>query len=473
MAANYLHGVETITLDKGPVPVNVVKSGVIGLVGIAPTGDTQIPILVKGVNDASQFGKLIPGFNIPRALDSIFKQGAGSVIVVNVFDPIAHTSVVTNEAHTVANGKLKLSYAPIGAVTIKESDGTTNATIVKGTDYTLDEFGNFVSLTSGAENGHVFKFNYRKLNAAAVTSSVIIGAVDSGTNAYTGIKAWALSKNMFGFNPKILIAPDYSSVNAVATELIAQAETLKAVTLLDAPYGTTQAQAIAGRGVAGTINFNTSSKRAFLLYPYLKAYDADTDTYVDYPYSSFMAGIIAATDNASGYWYSPSNKEIKGITGAERNITASLNDAGSDANVLNEAGITTIFNTFGTGIRTWGNRSASFPTITAPDNFLSVIRTADVIHESLENAVLQFIDQPITPALIDAIRETCNSFIRILIGRGALITGSRCEYPADVNTPEEIAAGHLTFDLVIMTPVPGERITFRSYIDISLLKNLS
>jgi len=469
----YLHGVETLTIDKGPVPVTVVKSAVIGLVGIAPTGPAQTPTWVKGVNDAAQFGKLVPGFNIPRALDSIFKQGPASVIVVNVFDATAHTSQVTLESHTVTNGKLKLAYAPIGAVTIKESDGTTNATIVKDTDYTLDEYGNFTSLTNNADNGHVFKFSYKKLNAAAVDAAAIIGAHDADTDVYTGCKAWALSKNLFGFNPKILIAPDYSSVNAVAAELIAQADELRAITLLDAPAATSVADAIAGRGIAGTINFNTSSKRAFLLYPYVKAYDPATNTNVDYPYSNFMAGIISNTDETLGYWWSPSNKEIKGIVGAERSITAGASSTSTDANSLNEAGITTIFNTFGTGIRTWGNRNASWPSNTAPDNFLSVIRTADVIHESLENACLQFIDRPINQALIDAIRETGNAFIRTLIGRGALITGSRVEYPADVNTSEEIAAGHLTFDIVMMPPVPGERLTLRSFIDISLLQNLS
>lgn len=473
MPANYLHGVETITIDKGPVPVTVVKSNVIGLVGIAPIGTAQTPIWVKGVNDAAQFGKLVPGFNIPRALDSIFKQGPANVIVVNVFDATAHTTQVTNEAQTVINGKLKLAFAPIGAVTIKESDGITAATIVKDTDYTLDEFGNFVSLTNEANNGHVFNFSYKKLNAAAINAAVIIGTIDAGTDARTGCKAWSKAKTLFGFAPKILIAPDYSSVNAVAVELIAQADALKAITLLDAPAATTIANAIAGRGIAGTINFNTSSKRAYLLYPYLKAYDPYSDTNVDYPYSNFMAGVISNVDIQYGYWWSPSNKEIKGIVGTERTITGGYNDASGDVNALNEVGITSTLNTFGTGIRTYGNRNASWPTNTAPDNFLPVIRTADIIHESLENAVAQFIDRPIVPALIDAIRETGNAFVRTLIGRGALISGSRIEYPVDVNTPTEIGAGHLTFDIIMMPPVPGERYTFRSYIDINLLKNLA
>ncbi len=38
MAANYLHGVETIEIETGPRPVKAVKSAVIGLIGTAPCG---------------------------------------------------------------------------------------------------------------------------------------------------------------------------------------------------------------------------------------------------------------------------------------------------------------------------------------------------------------------------------------------------------------------------------------------------
>lgn len=474
MPANFLHGVETISLDKGPRPITVVKSAVVGLVGISPVGPVNVPTLVTGDATAAQFGKPVPGFNIPQALDAIFQQGAGNVIVVNIFDAAAHTTQVTAEPQTITAGKLKLAFAPIGTVTVLDAASSASA-LVKGTDYTLDDYGNFtvISNNSAAANGLVLKFTYKKLNAAAITSSLIIGSIDGTTGARTGMKAWPLAKNLFGFNPKILIAPGYSSVNAVSAEMIVQAAAMRSYALLDAPYGTTVANAIAGRGVAGTINFNTSSKRAELLYPYLKAYDAATNSNIDVPYSAYMAGVMAATDNEFGYWYSPSNKEIKGIVGAERNISASLNDAGADANILNEVGITTIFNTFGTGIRTWGNRNASFPTNTSPDNFISILRTSDVVSESVEAAILQFIDKPITQALIDAIRESCNQFIRVLIGRGALMPGSRVEFPADVNTPTTIAAGQLTFDKILMPPPPFERATFRDFIDISLLGTLS
>src|SRR5436190_10221543 len=471
MPANFLHGVEVITLSQGPRPVQVVKSAVIALVGVAPNefGKNQL-ILVQNDNDIANFGKQVPGFNIPQALAQIFAQGGATVLVVNTFDLATNSTQVTDEVQAVSGGKAKLAFAPLNTVTIKTS-GDVAVTWVLGTDYTIDAYGNFVALTSVVTDGS-YKFTYKKLNGASVNAAQIIGTVDGGTEARTGSKCWALAKNLFGFNPKILIAPGYSSLATVATEMLAVAPTYRAVALLDAPAGTTVATAISNRGIASSSNFNTSSKRAFLLFPYLKAFDEATNSNVDFPYSSFMAGVIAANDITNGYWFSPSNLEIKVIVGAERTITAGLNDANSQANLLNEKGITTIFNAFGTGIRTWGNRSAAWPTVTSPDNFLAVQRTADVVHESMENAVLQFMDQPIQPALIDQIRETGNEFIRALVGRGALVAGSRVEFPADLNTPDQIALGRLTYNLIMMPPVPAERITIQSFIDINILKNL-
>ena len=73
--------------------------------------------------------------------------------------------------------------------------------------------------------------------------------------------------------------------------------------------------------------------------------------------------------------------------------------------------------------------------------------------------------------MIESITETVNSFIRTLIGRGALIDG-KCTYNADKNPVTEIANGYILFDVEFMLPVPAERITFESFIDIELLKSL-
>jgi len=85
---------------------------------------------------------------------------------------------------------------------------------------------------------------------------------------------------------------------------------------------------------------------------------------------------------------------------------------------------------------------------------------------------LQFIDQPISQALIDAIVETVNSFIRTLIGRGALIEGSKAYFDESKNPSTELAAGHLTISRKLMAPTPAERITYEDDIDINLLNNV-
>jgi phage tail sheath protein FI len=189
------------------------------------------------------------------------------------------------------------------------------------------------------------------------------------------------------------------------------------------------------------------------------------------PYSQWVAGAMAARDLAKGYWWSPSNTQVNGILGPDIQLYASILDSTSDVNSLNAAGIVTVFNAFATGLRVWGNRSAAYPTVTSPDNFISVRRTMDVIEESVELAMLQFIDQPISNALIDAILASVNAFIRSLIQRGALAAGAASFDPAE-NPAAQIAAGQLTFDIDVMPPPPAERITFQAFIDVTLLEQL-
>src|ERR1700676_5213289 len=103
MPASFLHGIEVIEVSSGPVPVTVVKSAVIGLVGTAPSWavqapstapDVNVPTLVSSALDAAKFGPLVRGYTIPHALRAIQNQGAGQVIVVNVFDPSRHFTSV-------------------------------------------------------------------------------------------------------------------------------------------------------------------------------------------------------------------------------------------------------------------------------------------------------------------------------------------------------------------------------------------
>lgn len=481
---DFLHGVETVESTKGPRPITVVRSAVIAVVGVAPLGTANTPIMVTKESDFSQFGSPIPGFTIPQALSAIADKGAGVVIVVNTFNAATNTkTVAATNLPAIASRKTKTAEAPLSNLVVTNSDAST--TYVNGTDYIVDDYGNITILSNTIADGAVLKAAYKALDTATVTSTQIIGTIDGTTAARTGFKCLDLVYSMFGFKPKILIAPGFSQLAAVTTEMIAQANKLKAYALIDAPTATTIAAAITGRGPAGSINFNTSSDRADLCFPMLKISDPNPGNAIIDPvngssrqpdilswHSAHKAGLIAAVDNNEGYWVSPSNHEIFGITGVERVITASLTDKTADCQVLNSVGINTVFMGFGTGIRHFGNSNASFPSNTFPTRFTSVRRTADVIEESIELAQIAFLDGPINLATIDNVRETVNKFLRTLKQRGAIIDGECLFDPAD-NPDTELALGHVTYTYTFMPPTPMERITFKAVLDISILSQLT
>lgn len=418
MPANYLHGIETIELVKGPIPVREVKSAVIFLVGTAPvhltkpTGVSEndwyaqtinAPMLILKREDAAYyFGEPAAGYTLGYAFDAIFDHGGTTIIAVNVFDPRVHKDTSNNP------------------------------------------------------------------DPSQVQPSDIIGTIDNSTGKRTGLKIIDEFYSRFGFTSKIILVPVYCESSAVASEMIALCETHRAIALIDAPAGLTVQQAINARGTGGQLN--TSAYRAVICYPHLKVYDTATNQERLEPFSQRLAGVIAKVDHENGYWWSPSNNEILGIIGIERNITASINDPQAETNILNENGIVTVFNSFGTGYRVWGNRSAAWPAKTDPKNFINVRRTADIIAESIEYSTMQWLDKPITVA-IDGVLSQVNAFIRVLIGRGALVDG-KCYFLKDKNPEVELANGHLTFTYEIMPPTPAERITFEQVINVDLLKKL-
>lgn len=466
----FLHGVEVVQVDNGAVPVTQARSGVIGLVGTAPIGAINVPTVVSSARQgATLFGQPVTGFTIPQALKAIFDQGAGLVVVVNVFDADDSDLVLTAtaETKTVANGKFTLAHAPTNSE-ITLTNAAADETYVAGTDYSVDAFGvvtvlNFDNIAEGAS----VKATYDYLDLTGITSALINGT--DTDNERTGLQALKNVQPTYGYTPGILCVPTYCELAAVQAEMLVLAEYLKAFALIDVPEDTTVAEAIALRGAGEALS--TASKRAIGLYPYVKKYDIATDATVNYPQSPFFAGVMANNDNVNGYWTSPSNKEIKGILGVEFLLSSELGNTSSDVNLLNAAGIVTIYNAFGQSNRTWGNSSLSYPSVTTSDHFVSVQRTRDVLEMSVAAACIQFVDKPINGALIDAIRDTIDSFLRSLIQRGALVDGT-VSFNAGDNSAEQIAAGQLTFQVDFIPPSPAERITLNTRLDISLLSAL-
>lgn len=471
MSANFLHGVETIEVENGTRPVKTVKSAVIGLIGTAPMGGVNVLTQCLSEKDAAAFGSQMSGFTIPQALDAIYDHGAGTVLVINVLDPLVHKTNIPGEDVTFdkATGKAKLAH-PVVASLVLKPDAAGQA-YVEGEDYSLDaQTGVITNLGTNIAAAATVKGSYDYADPTKVTPADIIGAVNAAGNR-TGMKLLNDSFNLFGYLAKILIAPVFCTQNSVSVELIAMAEKLGAVAYIDAPIGTTFAQALAGRGPEGTINFNTSSDRVRLCYPHVKVYDPETNAERLEPLSQRAAGLRAKVDLDKGFWWSSSNQEILGITGVERQLSAMIDDPQSEVNLLNEQGITTVFSSYGSGLRLWGNRCAAWPTVTHMRNFENVRRTGDMINESLRYFSQQYIDMPITQALIDDLTESVNAYGRKLIGDGALL-GFSCWFDLSRNSKEELSAGHLLLNYKYTPPPPMERLTFETEITSEYLLTL-
>jgi phage tail sheath protein FI len=471
MPANYLHGIETTEVERGPRAIRVVKSAVIALVGTAPMGPVNSLTLSLNEVDGAQFGPDLPGFSIPEALDGIYDFGAGTVLIINVLDPAVHRTSLTDQARQFDdNDALTLLHGVVQTLELKSEDGET--TYAANTDYKADLLtGRVTRMVAGTipAKGKV-KADYTYADPSKVTPAEIIGTVNAA-GLRTGLKAFQDSYNQLGFFAKIFIAPRFSSLNAVSVELIAEAIKVGGVTYIDAPIGCTVQQVIAGRGPAGTLNFNTSSDRVRLCYPHVKVYDAATNGERLQPLSIRAAGLRAKVDYDLGYWWSSSNQELLGVIGLERPLTARIDDPNSEVNLLNENGITTVFNSFGTGLRLWGNRTAAWPTVTHMRNFENVRRTKDIVDESIRYSSLQFVDRPVTTALIDSITESVNQFFRKLIGDEALL-GGECWYDSARNPQTELELGHVLFNYKLTVPLPFERGTFETEITGEYLVNL-
>jgi hypothetical protein len=282
----------------------------------------------------------------------------------------------------------------------------------------------------------------------ATTISNVIGGVDVATGKNLGLQALLSAESIVKVAPRILIAPGFTQNNAVVAEMLGIADRMRAVIIADGP-NTNDSAAITYRELFG-------NKRLYVVDPWVKVWDTVTSTEVIQPASARVAGMIAKSDNERGFWWSPSNREMYGITGTARAIDFTLGDANARANLLNENEVATIIQK--DGFRLWGNRTCS------PDPkwaFLSVVRTADLINDSLLRAHMWAVDRNITRTYVQDVTEGVNAYLSHLTAIGAIL-GGKCWADKDLNTPTEIASGKVYFDFDFTPPFPAEHITFRS-----------
>lgn len=293
--------------------------------------------------------------------------------------------------------------------------------------------------------------------ALAQTVSNIIGTTDEN-GKYTGLKALLTAEAVTGVKPRILGVPGLDSLE-VATALAPVCQKLRAFGYVSAWGCKTLSDAIKYRD-------NFSQRELMVIWPDFLAWNTvANDTATAYATARAL-GLRAKIDQEQGWHKTLSNVGVNGVTGISKSVFWDLQEPGTDADLLNEAGVTTLIRR--DGFRFWGNRTCSDDPLFLFENYT---RTAQVLADTMAEAHMWAVDKPITATLIRDIVDGINAKFRELKTNGYIVDAT-CWFDEEANDEATIKAGKLYIDYDY-TPVPPlENLTLRQRITDKYLANL-
>lgn len=293
--------------------------------------------------------------------------------------------------------------------------------------------------------------------AFAQTVSNIIGTTDEN-GKYTGLKALLTAEAVTGVKPRILGVPGLDSLE-VATALAPVCQKLRAFGYVSAWGCKTLSDAIKYRD-------SFSQRELMVIWPDFLAWDTvANDTATAYATARAL-GLRAKIDQEQGWHKTLSNVGVNGVTGISKSVFWDLQEPGTDADLLNEAGVTTLIRR--DGFRFWGNRTCSDDPLFLFENYT---RTAQVIADTMAEAHMWAVDKPITATLIRDIVDGINAKFRELKTNGYIVDAT-CWFDEEANDEATLKAGKLYIDYDY-TPVPPlENLTLRQRITDKYLANL-
>ncbi|MGE6559591.1 phage tail sheath protein [Serratia marcescens] len=285
-------------------------------------------------------------------------------------------------------------------------------------------------------------------DAAETTSNIIGGANAEGR--YTGMKALLSAQAELGVKPRILGVPGLDN-QEVSTALAGICQQLRAFGYISA-YGCKTVQE------ATKFRDNFSQRELMLIWPDFVSWNT-TANQSDIAYATARAlGLRAKIDTETGWHKTLSNVGVNGVTGITASVFWDLQAPGTDADLLNEACVTTLIRK--DGFKFWGSRTCSDDPLFLFENYT---RTAQVLADTMAEAHLWAVDRPVTPTLVRDMIDGINAKFRELKSAGLIIDGN-CWYDESANTVETLKAGKLFIDYDY-TPVPPlEDLTLRQRI---------
>jgi phage tail sheath protein FI len=287
--------------------------------------------------------------------------------------------------------------------------------------------------------------------------SLISSAAPTSGN-YTGLKALLTAEAVTGVKPRILGVPGLDSLE-VATALAPVCQKLRAFGYISAWNCQTISEAMLYRK-------NFSQRELMVIWPDFLAWDTTANATETAWATARALGLRAKIDQDTGWHKTLSNVGVNGVTGISASVFWDLQESGTDADLLNEAGVTTLIRK--DGFRFWGNRCCSDDPLFLFENYT---RTAQVIADTMAAGHMWAVDKPITATLIRDIVAGINAKFREMKTAGYIVDAT-CWFDESANDAATLKAGKLYIDYDY-TPVPPlENLTLRQRITDKYLANL-
>ena len=247
-----------------------------------------------------------------------------------------------------------------------------------------------------------------------VQGANLIGTIDNESNSFTGMQGMLTAESKVGVRPRLLIAPEFSQIEAVGTALDSLANKLRGIAIIDGSED----------GLSAAIQDKDRYSEAIFLDPGIRLFDADAKAYVTRKGSAAVAGHIVRNDYERGYWTSPSNQRLTGILGPSADVDYVPGSKTSLANTLSANDICTVIRKSG-GVYFWGNRLAN-------GDLIPHQRIRYIVGDSILDAHEEYVDRNLTSDYVKFVTDRVNAFLRRLTLRG-VISGGECWIDPELN----------------------------------------
>lgn len=438
-----------------------------------PYNVTNVPKLCYSYAEAALalgYSDDFDSFTLCQSIDANFRVfNNAPIILVNVLDPKKTAHITTNAAasYDVADDQVAYGETMVLLDTIVVKNGDT--TLVAGTDYLAthedDDTVLITLLSSGAQSASSLTISSTSLNPAGVTTTDVVGGVDSTTGAETGLELIRQIYPTLGLVPGLLLAPGWSHNAVVAAALQAKTENINGVfncsCLLDLSTESGGATVYTDVLTAKTA-LGANSTRAIVLWPKVAIDDKA------YYYSAMFGALVAYTDanNDDVPYMSPSNKAMSITSTVLEDGTTVVLDQ-EQGNLLNGYGVVTAINI--NGFRSWGNNTACYPSNSdVKDRWIPVRRFFDWDKNNFILTYFQKVDDPCNSRLIQSIVDSRNILGNGFVARG-YCAGYYIAYLESENTVTELLDGKLSLHVSLAPYVPAQTIDATYEYDVEAL----